>query len=110
MENTDQGQRPAWVFPTHSHYLGQGKVLTSTRPVEYMCFMTADQNSYGIFNSRIFAACLGRTILAAPQKGGSIRFLQLDYPYLGQKKALTYMAELLKRANVQAFFRQEGNI
>lgn len=94
----------------HPHYLGQGKVLTSTRPVEYMCFTTADQNSYAIVNSRIFDARLGRTILAAPQKDGSIRFLQLDYPYLGHNRALAYMAELLKRAEVQAFFRQEGNI
>lgn len=94
----------------HPHYLGQGKVLTSNRPVEYMCFITADQNSYAIVNSRIFDARLGRTILAAPQKDGSIRFLQLDYPYLGYNKALSYMKELLKRANVRAFFKQEGNI
>lgn len=94
----------------HPHYLGQGKVLTTKSPVEYMCFITADQNSYAIVNSRIFDARLGRTILVAPQKDGSIRFLQLDYPYLGYIKARSYMGELLKRANVQAFFKQEGNI
>lgn len=94
----------------HPHYVGQGKVLTQNRPVEYICFSTADDHSYAIINSRLFDARLGKTILVAPQKDGSLRFLQFDFSYLGHNKAQAYMQEVLKRKAVRQFFTAKGSI
>ncbi len=60
------------------HVLVTGKYKTSVGDIDYVAMGLADGNSYAIIGQRIFDLNFGRTILVAPQKDGSVRFLQMD--------------------------------
>lgn len=60
------------------HYLGTGKQLTSVGPVEFAQMSLASGENFAIICQRYFDLQFGRTVLVAPFKDGSVRFLQLD--------------------------------
>ena len=67
------------VSRNYPHVLASGKQKTSKGHVDWVFMGLANGDSYAIINQRIFDLNAGgRTILVAPQKDGSLRFLQLD--------------------------------
>lgn len=66
------------VSRNHPHYLATGSQKTKIGKVDWAQMALADDSNYAIVSQRIFDLNYGRTILVAPQKDGSLRFLQLS--------------------------------
>ena len=95
----------------HPNYFSQGSLNTSTKSrVDWVAIQLADKNAYAIVNGRIFDLRVGRIILAAPQKDGSIRFYQTDAPPMSTKDKDKYIEELKTDENAKEFFGAETNI
>lgn len=103
------------------HYLATGRMATSIGAVEWVQMQLADGSNFVIIAQRYFDLRQGRTILVAPQKDGSLRFLQLAVSPEGMrtlkdgkaanKEALrTYYASLLEDERVVPFFMATGNL
>ncbi len=52
----------------------------------------------------------GETILVAPQKDGSIRFLQVDLPNASTNSIDGHVSDLAQRGDVISFFSADSNI
>ena len=95
----------------HPHYLSQGSINTSTKSrVDWVAVQLADQNAYAIINSRLFDLRVGRLILVAPQKDGSIRFYQTDAPPMNLDEQKKYIEDLKSQQKVIDFLTIENNI
>lgn len=66
------------VSRNYPHYLCTGKFKTSTGDLDWVQMQLADGQNFAIVAQRYFDLTQGRTLLAAQQKDGSLRFLQLD--------------------------------
>ncbi|QRM89428.1 hypothetical protein FG167_09310 [Lacinutrix sp. WUR7] len=95
----------------HPHYLSQGSLNTSSKSrVDWVATQFADKNAYGIVNTRIFDLRIGRLILVAPQKDGSIRFYQTEAPTMNAEEREKFIENLKTEPKVIEFFNNENNI
>lgn len=94
----------------HPDYLGQGFFKTSNNKIDYVAFLTAENHSYAIVNTKLFDLNFGTTILVAPRKDRTFRTLQIDSPKLTSLSVGEYTSKLLKQAEVMEFFTAEENI
>ena len=95
----------------HPHYIGQGFVKTKSNEIDFVSFISADRNSYAIVNMRLFDLRIGRIILIASKKDGTLRSLQLDSPIMSSDEIDKYIEELLKNnEQVIDFFTDPSNI
>ena len=95
----------------HPHYVGQGFVKTKSNEIDFLSFLTADRNDYAIVNMRLFDLRIGRIILIAPQKDGTLRSLQLDSPIMSSEEMDEHLLDLMANdRNVIEFFTKSGNI
>lgn len=95
----------------HPHYLSQGSLNTSTKSrVDWVAVQLADKSAYAIINERLFDLKLGRIILVAPQKDGSIRFYQTDTPPLNSSERKKYIENLKSDKLTVDFFTAQGSI
>lgn len=98
------------ISRNHPDYMGQGSFKTKNNQIEYAAFITHDNNSYAIVNTRLFDLKYGKTILIAPQKDRSLRSMQIKSPKLTLKQIEKYYKELLIEKEVIDFFTASGNI
>ncbi|MEL6255755.1 MAG: hypothetical protein AAFR87_27365 [Bacteroidota bacterium] len=94
----------------HPHYISEGTLKTKNQNIDFLAMMTADRNNYAVINMCFFDLRFGQTILIAPQKDGSLRFLQVESPGLNSITAKAYVSKLLDQAEIMYFFEQPGNI
>jgi hypothetical protein len=88
----------------------EGFFKTKTDEVDYMAFLTANRDEFGVVNMRLFNLKSGRIILIAPQKDHSLRSLQLTAPILSTKEVPSYLDKILIQDNVKSFFMDKGNL
>ncbi len=95
----------------HPHYIGQGFVKTKSNEIDFISFLTADRNYYAIVNMRLFDLRIGRIILIAPQKDGTLRSLQLDSSIMSSEEMDIHMENLMTNdKEVIEFFTKSQNI
>lgn len=94
----------------HPHYICEGTLKTQKQNIDFLAMMTGDRNNYAVINMRFFDLRFGQTILIAPQKDGSLRFLQVKSPGLNSITAKAYVGKLLDQPEIMHFFEQPGNI
>lgn len=95
----------------HPHYVGQGFVKTRSNEIDFLAFLTADRNNYAIVNMRLFDLRIGRIILIAPKKDGTMRSLQLQSPIMSSEEMDAYMTNLISNdKSVIDFFTKNDNI
>jgi len=86
-----------WITSrNHPHYLGQGFVKTKTNKIEFMSFISADRQNYAIVNMRLFDLRIGRIVLIAPRKDGTLRSLQLKSPIMSSSEMKDHIKHMLK--------------
>lgn len=99
------------VSRNHPDYIGQGMMKTKNDKIEFIAFLTADRRQYAIVNMRLFDLELGRTILIAPQKDGSLRSMQIKSGEIIESTRLNrYNIELLNNKKVVEFFNNPNTI
>ncbi|MEO0897984.1 MAG: hypothetical protein AAFY71_16365 [Bacteroidota bacterium] len=91
-------------------YVGIGRTKTLHRNVDYVCFFRPDGSSYAIVGSKLFDLRKGETVVAALQKDGTFRFMQLDTPKLFMKEIQPYFKQMLEEQPIKPFFELPGNI
>ncbi|MEQ9266562.1 MAG: hypothetical protein RLN81_15135 [Balneolaceae bacterium] len=95
----------------HPHHVGQGFVKTKSNEIEFVSFITADRNNYALINMRLFDLKIGRIVLIAPQKDGTLRSLQLNSPIMSSEEIDKYIEELMSNdKTVIDFFTKAGTI
>lgn len=95
----------------HPHYVGQGFVKTKSNEIDFISFLTADRNNYAIVNMRLFDLRIGRIILIAPKKDGTLRSLQLNSPNMPSEEMDEYIKNLMSNdKKVIDFFMDKNNI
>lgn len=95
----------------HPHYISQGSLNTSTKSrVDWVAMQLADKNAYAVVNSKLFDLRVGRLILAAPQKDGSIRFYQTQAPLMNASEREKFIKNLETDKIAIDFFLKENNI
>lgn len=94
----------------HPHYVGEGFFKTKNNTIDYIAFINADHEAHAIVNMRYFDLALGKTILIAPQKDGSLRSMQIKSPPMSTEEIEAYTDQLVQRADVIEFFTDDGNI
>ncbi|WP_296354825.1 hypothetical protein [Winogradskyella sp.] len=95
----------------HPHYLAQGSLNKSSKSrVDWVAIQLADKNAYSIVNARIFDLRVGRLILVAPQKDGSIRFYQTQAPTMNLNEREKFIENLKTQPKAIAFFSDHNNI
>ncbi|MCH7524997.1 MAG: hypothetical protein IIC74_08310 [Bacteroidetes bacterium] len=95
----------------HPHYVGQGFVKTKSNRIDFVSFISADRNSYAIINLRLFDLRIGRIILIAPKKDGTLRSLQLDSPTMSSDEMDNHLKWILENnKQVIDFFTKPDNI
>ena len=103
------------------HYLGTGKQLTSAGPVEFAQLSLASGENFALISQQYFDLRQGRTVLVAPLRDGSVRFLQLaDSPESMRSGAAgdaynneviqAFQQQLEMDPRVIAFFTQAGTL
>ena len=98
------------ISRNHPNYIGEGFIKTKENRVDYVAFKTVEKQSYAIVNMNLFDLSFGNTILVAPQKDSSLRFLQID---LGKNQMQDLEEEIdtwLRTKRASAFFLNPGNI
>ena len=94
----------------HPNYICEGTIHTSKNNIDWVTIHTIDGDSYAIINMRLFDLTFGRTILVAPQKDGSFRFLQMQSEFLSSEDLEGYIKELKNDSKTLSFFNKPGNI
>ena len=95
----------------HPDYLGQGFVKTKDNRIDYLAFQTPENNCYAIVNARIFDLKYGKTILIAPQKDKTLRFLQKNQgKIIASDSIKKYTDKLITEKSIIEFFEHNGNI
>lgn len=95
----------------HPHYVSQGSLNTSSKSrVDWVAAQLADRNAYAIVNTRLFDLRVGRLILVAPQKDGSIRFYQSSIPIMSSAEHKDYIDNLDSKSEMIDFFKNGNNI
>jgi len=78
--------------------------------VDYMAFITGNRSEFAVVNMKLFDLKNGRTILVAPQKDHSLRFLQVPTPILANSEVQDFLTNILAQRQVKIFFLNEGNL
>lgn len=92
------------ISRNHPDYVAQGFVKTKTNTLDYFAFVTAEEDSYAIINTRLFNLNFGKTILIAPQKDGTLRSLQIKSPELTSETIIKYTESITNEEKVFKFF------
>lgn len=100
----------AIISRNHPNYIGQGSIITKENKIDFVAFQTIEDHAYAIVNMRLFNLKYGNTILIAPQKDQSLRSLQLNIPNMEFEQIDAKMDDLLKKENVNSFFKHPNNI
>lgn len=66
------------ISRNHPDYIGQGRMKSMNKNIDYMAFHTKDQDQYAIVNMRLFNLSIGNLILIKPMPDGSLRSMQLN--------------------------------
>lgn len=99
------------ISRNHPDYLGQGMIKTKNEKIEFVAFVTAEIKQFAIVNLRLFDLELGRTILIAPQKDGSLRSMQIkSEKIIDFKNLINYNHELINDKKIIEFFNNENTI
>lgn len=99
------------VSRNHPDYIGQGMIKTKNEKIEFIAFITAERKQFAIVNLRLFDLELGRTILIAPQKDGSLRSMQIkSVEILESKNLKNYNNEILNDKKIIEFFNNPNTI
>ena len=84
---------------------------TKSNRIDFVSFISADRNSYAIINLRLFDLRIGRIILIAPKKDGTLRSLQLDSPTMSSDEMDNHLKWILENnKQVIDFFTKPDNI
>ena len=94
----------------HPNYIGEGFIKTKDNHVDYVAFKTIESNSYAVINMSLFDLSFGNTVLVAPQKDKSFRFLQVDLGKNQMQDLEKEIDSLLETKRASAFFLKPGNI
>lgn len=95
----------------HPHYVGEGFIRTKSNRIDFISFLSADRNAYAIVNMRLFDLRIGRIILIAPKKDGTLRSLQLESPIMSSDEMDEYIKNLLSNdRSIIDFFTKSDNI
>lgn len=90
--------------------IGSGILKTKNNSIEYISFLTADRKQFALVNLRLFDLDLGRLVLIAPQKDGSLRSMQIQMPLTEFENINPYIRSVIKEDKVKDFFLDSGNI
>lgn len=91
-------------------FIGQGFFKTLNDEIDFIAFLTAERNEYAIVNMRLFNLKMGRVILIAPQKDGSLRSMQIKSPLLEKNELDDFIDKMLKNESISHFFNDANNI
>jgi ribosomal protein L31 len=95
----------------HPHYVGEGFIRTKSNRIDFISFLSADRNAYAIVNMRLFDLRIGRIILIAPKKDGTLRSLQLESSIMSSDEMDEYIKNLLSNdRSIIDFFMKSDNI
>lgn len=64
----------------HPDVIGEGSLLTKAGPIDYVAFMTPENERFAVVNMRLFNLRYGDVIVLAPHRDGTFRSLQLRGP------------------------------
>lgn len=78
--------------------------------VDYMAFLTGNREEFAVVNMKLFDLKNGRTILVAPQKDHSLRFLQIPTPIISNTEIQNFITGVLEQEKVKTFFLNKGNL
>lgn len=99
------------VSRNHPDYIGQGMIKTRNEKIEFIAFITPERKQFAIVNLRLFDLELGRTILIAPQRDGSLRSMQIKSAEILESKDLkSYNIEILNDKKIIEFFNNPNTI
>lgn len=73
----DKGQNPSVISRNYPHYLFIGTQNTSLGNIDWVQTTLGNGENFAIITQRYFDLKAGRTVLIAPLKDGSLRFLQI---------------------------------
>ena len=98
----------------YPHVLSTGKQKTSVGDVDWVHVGMADGNNLAIINQRIFDLKFGKTVLVAPQRDGSLRFMQREapasYDFYDENYQKEFLRELRSDPDVVEFFTNVNTI
>lgn len=113
----DKGQNPSVISRNYPHYLFIGTQNTSLGNIDWVQTTLGNGENFAIITQRYFDLKAGRTVLIAPLKDGSLRFLQIkDSPEtytwkeLSSKSVVTinnFVEKIKINENVTSFFLQD---
>jgi hypothetical protein len=72
--------------------------------------ITHDRNNYAIIGTRFFDLTAGQTVLLAPRKDGSVRFMQIQNEQLSTEDLENYANTLKTKQEVISFFNHPENV
>lgn len=98
------------ISRNHPDYLGQGFIATKNNRIDYLAFLTAENEAFAIVNTRLFNLNYGKTILIAPQKDKTLRSLQIQTPQVSFDSITDLTHKLLKDPKVVDFFVSDSGI
>lgn len=73
-----ESRAAAVISRNYPHFLSTGKQKTKQGSIDWVQMTLAGGDSFAIISQRYFNLKYGRTILVAPQKDGSLRFMQIE--------------------------------
>lgn len=76
----------------------------------YLAFITGDREEFAVVNMKLFNLKNGRTILVAPQKDHSLRFLQISTPLISGSEVQGFLNKLLEQNKIKDFFLRKGSL
>ncbi len=114
-DDTENDMARAMTSRNYPHVLSTGKLKTSVGEVDWVHTGLADGNNYAFINQRIFDLKFGKTIMVAPQKDGSLRFMQMESPSSYRQTvdgefSKKYIEQLQRDEQVIEFFTNKNTI
>lgn len=87
--------------------IGEGSIRNTISRIDYIAFMTAENDRFAIINMRLFDLSHGDVIVIAPQRDGSFRALQIKNEPRSEARNDTFIREdVLRREGVQMFLSE----
>lgn len=94
-------------YPNHTC---QGRRKTSIGNIDWIGLHLATNESLALVSTKYFNLKYGETILVAPQKDGSLRFMQVDLPNVSTREIDAEIDKLKQRKEVIEFFTDKNVI
>lgn len=77
----------------HPVYVGEGSIRTEGPMVDWVAIQPAHTAGSALVNMRYFDFTAGRLVIVCPQQDKSLRFLQIQTPFLSDATLQTYIKE-----------------